>query len=94
MLLIPLRSCVEVLGVQWLDTLGVVKHAFKNLKIEFSYQGRVHTIWSMKQEVKLVIKGQLNKVVPQSAQMCMLQLCTVATTHLGFDLIQRNRSET
>ena len=44
MLPIPLGRCEVVLRVQWLSTFGIVKWDFKNLKMESSYKGIVHTL--------------------------------------------------
>ena len=75
MLLILLRSCDVILGVQWLSTLGVVKWDFKNLKMEFSYKRRVHAVRGIRQEIKLVTKDKLSKTMAHLVQMCMLQVC-------------------
>jgi hypothetical protein len=38
-MLLPLGGCDMVLAIQWLSTLGVIKCDFKNLKMEFEYNG-------------------------------------------------------
>ena len=46
--LLPLGSCDLVLGVQWLSALGIVKWDFKQLQMEFSYEGKVHFLKGIK----------------------------------------------
>lgn len=44
MFLIPLGSCDVVLGIQWLSTLGTIKWNFKNLTMEFKFEGKSHML--------------------------------------------------
>ncbi|XP_042059609.1 uncharacterized protein LOC121804134 [Salvia splendens] len=43
-LLLPLGSCDMVLGIQWLETLGVIQWDFKNLTMDFTLNGRRHLV--------------------------------------------------
>ena len=40
MRLIPLGGCDMVLGIQWLAQLGLILSNFKNLRMEFSWNGK------------------------------------------------------
>ena len=40
MRLIPLGDCDTVLGIQWLAPLGLIFWDFKNLRMEFSWNGK------------------------------------------------------
>ncbi|GKF66693.1 reverse transcriptase [Tanacetum coccineum] len=39
-MLLPLGGCDMVLGIQWLATLGDIKCNFKELRMEFKYNGK------------------------------------------------------
>ena len=39
-MLLPLGGCELVLGIQWLSTLGTIKWNFKELRMEFVFQGK------------------------------------------------------
>lgn len=43
-LLLPVGSCDMVLGIQWLETLGVIHWDFKNLTMDFTLNGRRHLV--------------------------------------------------
>lgn len=43
-LILPLRSCDMVLGVQWLETLGEIKWDFKELRTEFFVNKKRHVL--------------------------------------------------
>ena len=51
-MLLPLGGCDMVLGIQWLSTLGDIKCNFKELKMQFKYNGK-----------KLSIRGTTKSVV-------------------------------
>ncbi|KAL4379791.1 hypothetical protein GQ457_02G012610 [Hibiscus cannabinus] len=43
-LVLPLKSCDVVLGVQWLSTLGSINWDFSNLTMDFQFQGRARQL--------------------------------------------------
>ena len=51
-MLLPLGGCDMVLGIQWLSTLGTIKCDFKELKMQFKYNGK-----------KIAIRGTTKSVV-------------------------------
>lgn len=50
-LLIPLKSCDMILGVQWFLPLGDIKLNFQELTLSYTYQGH-----------ECVLKGHLDRV--------------------------------
>lgn len=76
MLLLPLGGCEMVLGIQWLSILGDIKCNFKDLKMEFVYNGAKVILRGTKQEPVQWIegKGTSKKMVNQvgtSMAMCV-----------------------
>lgn len=73
--LLPLGSCDMVLGIQWLETLGVIKWDFKQLRMEFNYQGKRHVlIGSTTVQLKTIKGKQLNKFLTSQTHCNNMQL--------------------
>lgn len=47
-LLMPLKGCELILGMEWLNSLGMVKWDFPNLRMEFCIQGKEAVLQSGK----------------------------------------------
>ena len=72
--LLPLGSCDLVLGVQWLATLGIIKWDFKQLKMEFSYDNKVHILRGIRgTKLQLVSHKGLPKAIQNAGHLFMLQ---------------------
>ena len=71
--LLPLGSCDLVLGVQWLSTLGTIMWDFKQLKMEFTYDNKLHILRGKKGgKVQLMSQESLPKALQHAAQLFML----------------------
>ncbi|XP_042054806.1 uncharacterized protein LOC121799484 [Salvia splendens] len=81
-LLLPLGSCDMVLGIQWLETLGVIQWDFKNLTMDFTLKGRRHLIRgdNTKLQVHTVSKNEMNKILTHTNG---IQLCCIQVTDEG-----------
>lgn len=64
-LLLPLGNCDMVLGVQWLETLGIIQWDFKNLTMDFQLSGRRHVLRGGQSEHKVhtVSEKEMNKLL-------------------------------
>ena len=72
-LVLPLGGCDLVLGIQWLSTLGVIKWDFKQLRMEFTYKGRLMVLRGMSiKKPQLMRQEQLPKALKNASQLCML----------------------
>ena len=84
-LLLPLGNCDMVLGVQWLETLGEIKWDFKQLRMEFSVQGKRHVLRgnSSTAELKTISGKELSKLLPHTAECSIIQLYSLQLEDQG-----------
>ncbi|XP_074317936.1 uncharacterized protein LOC141654717 [Silene latifolia] len=68
---IPLGSCDDVLGIQWLETLGPITWDFKQLTMEFSFDGRKHLLRGT-QPISLRLQKKMDKTMENGAQLAMM----------------------
>ncbi|XP_074277350.1 uncharacterized protein LOC141600986 [Silene latifolia] len=68
---IPLGSCDAVLGIQWLGTLGPITWDFKQLTMEFHFDGKKHVLKGAEPS-SLKIQKQMGKTVENGAQLVMV----------------------
>ncbi|XP_042059320.1 uncharacterized protein LOC121803777 [Salvia splendens] len=78
-LLLPLGSCDMVLGIQWLETLGVIQWDFKNLTMDFTLNGRRHLVRGGHNELQVhkVSEKEMNKLLIHNEG---IQLCCIRVT--------------
>ncbi|GJR37812.1 RNA-directed DNA polymerase like protein [Tanacetum coccineum] len=68
-MLLPLGGCDMVLGIQWLATLGDIKCNFKELRMEFKYNGKgVALKGTQKTNVEWMVTKATDKALKQMAQ--------------------------
>ncbi|XP_077246164.1 uncharacterized protein LOC143886068 [Tasmannia lanceolata] len=80
--LLPLGGCDLVLGIQWLATLGPAVWDFSRLRMEFTLQGRKHTLRGGKERlVKMVGSQRMNHILKKGNMATMAQLFTTTTSH-------------
>ena len=75
MRLIPLKGCDLVLGIQWLAQLGPILWDFKNLRMEFSWNGK-------KMVLCRATTGPLKLVSTLQMGKDLLHVLTVAITQI------------
>ncbi|XP_042027154.1 uncharacterized protein LOC121774327 [Salvia splendens] len=77
-LLLPLRSCDMVLGIQWLETLGDIQWNFKTLTMDFTLNGMRHLLRGGHNEqiVHAVSDREMRKILGhnEGIQLCCIQL--------------------
>lgn len=77
-LLLPLGNCDMVLGVQWLETLGVIHWDFKHLTMDFTLDGRRYVLRGGQSEapVTTVSDREMNKLLAhnEGIQLCCIQV--------------------
>ena len=68
-----------VLGVQWLETLGEIRWDFKQLRMEFTIDGKKHVLQgsSNKAELKTINSKGLEKLLSQPTECSMVHLCSL-----------------
>ena len=84
-MLIDLGSCDMVLGIQWLSTLGTVFWDFKNLIMEFTYDGVQFVLKGLTPKKLAVTNAISNKSLEHAAQLCLIQVrqvCLAGETQL------------
>ena len=70
-----------VLSIQWLATLGTIKWNFKNLKMEFHFNGRNYILRRLKYEkIHMITQEQLPKALKNATDLWMLQLTPLTPT--------------
>ncbi|XP_077224918.1 uncharacterized protein LOC143858163 [Tasmannia lanceolata] len=80
--LLPLGGCDLVLGIQWLATLGPVVWDFARLRMEFTLEGRKHTLRGGKERpVKMVGSQRMNHILKKGNMATMAQLFTTTASH-------------
>ncbi|GJU29930.1 hypothetical protein Tco_1173519 [Tanacetum coccineum] len=81
-MIIPLGGCEMVLGIQWLATLGNIITNFKELRMEFKYNGkRVLLIGTPKGDIQWMQGNKMHIQTPSAELSCMF-LCVYPTTTL------------
>ncbi|GKD04533.1 retrotransposon-related protein, partial [Tanacetum coccineum] len=78
---LPLGGCDMVLGIQWLSTLGNILFNFKELKMEFKYEGRRVVLRGAKKPMLKWTEG--TQLPMQSAQLTSMVLCIYPSTSLN-----------
>ncbi|OMO68849.1 reverse transcriptase [Corchorus capsularis] len=75
-LLLPLGSCDMVLGVQWLETLGDINWNFKELRMEFTVNGRKFVLrgGNMAQKFKTVGAKAMDKAISQGGECSLVHI--------------------
>ena len=77
-LLLSLENCDMVLGVQWLETLGVIQWDFKQLVMEFTLQGKRHVLRGSQsnQIIHTVFEKEMEKLISscQGAELCCIRV--------------------
>ena len=77
-LLLPLGNCDMVLGVQWLETLGVINWDFKHLTMDFKLNGKRYVLRGGQHfpRVSTVSDKEMNKLLAhgEGIQLCCIQL--------------------
>ncbi|XP_021859476.2 uncharacterized protein [Spinacia oleracea] len=74
-LLIPLGSCDMVLGIQWLSLLGAISWDFKQLQMEFTWQGKKILLKGIPSKRMKVIEGEpSSKLFSTAAHLCLIQV--------------------
>ncbi|GJX40716.1 putative mitochondrial protein [Tanacetum coccineum] len=85
-MLLPLGGCELVLGVQWLSTLGTIQWNFKDLVMQFHYEGQKVILRGTHQAELVWITGKkMSKLVSQIENVQVSSLFCVeqsATLHL------------
>ncbi|GJU96765.1 hypothetical protein Tco_1321521 [Tanacetum coccineum] len=81
-MIIPLGGCEMVLGIQWLATLGNIITNFKELRMEFKYNGkRVLLRGTPKGDIQWMQGNKMHIQTP-SAELSYMVLCVYPTTTL------------
>nr|GEX20809.1 retrotransposon-related protein [Tanacetum cinerariifolium] len=80
-MILPLGGCDMVLGNQWLSTLGNILFNFKELKIEFKYEGRKAVLKGAKKPMLKWMEG--TQLPVQTAELASMVLCVYPTTSLN-----------
>ena len=77
-LLLPLGNCDMVLGIQWLETLGIIHWDFKHLIMEFKLQGRKHILRGSAKDhnIQNISEKEMNKIIShcQDIQLCCIRV--------------------
>lgn len=73
-LLIPLRSCDTILGVQWLLPLGDIKLNFQKLTLGYIYQGHECVLNGHVDKVRTVEAKRLEKMEKGGGQLFMIRV--------------------
>ncbi|GJT85577.1 transposon ty3-G gag-pol polyprotein, partial [Tanacetum coccineum] len=85
-MLLPLGGCDLVLGVQWLSTLGTIQWNFKDLVMQFHYEGQKVILRGTHQaELIWLTRKKMSKLVSQTENVQVSSLCCIeqsATLHL------------
>ncbi|XP_074293193.1 uncharacterized protein LOC141620149 [Silene latifolia] len=91
---IPLGSCEAVLGIQWLGTLGPITWDFKELTMQFYFEGRRHMLKGAKPN-SLKEQKQLGKDVENGARVAMIQMGSAAVEFFAIQLTheEENKAE-
>ncbi|KAF3641486.1 hypothetical protein FXO38_21615 [Capsicum annuum] len=75
MLVLPIRGCNMVLGIQWLATLGDVMWNFRKLRMEFTIMGHKVSLRGIKPPAaKLVQPEKMEKLLAKPAELCMISI--------------------
>ncbi|XP_020105551.1 uncharacterized protein LOC109722075 [Ananas comosus] len=81
LLLLPLRGCDMVLGVQWLKQLGPILWDFSKLRMEFQFQGQKIVLrGSSGPSLKIIEGKQLKKMVLDDTALSAVHLCSIHAT--------------
>ncbi|XP_042027248.1 uncharacterized protein LOC121774436 [Salvia splendens] len=85
-ILLPLGNCDMVLGIQWLETLGVIQWDFKNLTMDFTLNGQRHLVRGSQKEltVHTVSEKEMTKLLTHNdgIQLCCIQVDNERNTTL------------
>lgn len=76
-LLIPLKSCDIILGVQWLLSLGDLKMKFQELTLGYHYQGQDCVLKGVVDKVKTVETKKLEKMAIGGGQLFMIRVSPI-----------------
>nr|GEY44554.1 reverse transcriptase [Tanacetum cinerariifolium] len=85
-MILPLRGCEMVLGIQWLSTLGWIRCDFKNLVMEYTYNNKKVVLKGIKQATIQWMQGkkrQRKKLV--SAELSAMSVCVCPTIFMQIE---------
>ncbi|GKC91516.1 reverse transcriptase [Tanacetum coccineum] len=81
-MLFSLGGCEMVLGIQWLSTLGNILNNFKEIKMEFKYNGKKILLrGTLKDELQWMRGSKMHIHTPKT-ELCYMVLCVYPTTTL------------
>ncbi|GJU91990.1 retrotransposon-related protein [Tanacetum coccineum] len=88
-MLVPLRGCEMVLGVQWLATLGNILWNFSDLRMAFEYKGRTVTLRGTQKSTLQWMQGK--RLIQPTAKLSSMMLCVYPVAKLS--MIQAHKAE-
>ena len=72
---LPLGRCDVVLGTQWLRTLGPILWDFAELWMQFSINGKKHTLWGLQLgSLRIISMHRMKNLLKKSSHGVITQL--------------------
>lgn len=77
-MILPIKGCDMVLGVQWLSILGDILWNFNTLRMEFMYNGKRVVLRGLhSNNLKVIKSSRMRKLLQQSQQVESAMLCLI-----------------